>query len=251
MPKSNEIKPDKPILILGGTKEAAELAEHLSERGFTVTTSLAGRTREPASLKGKTRTGGFGGAEGLADYLTASRIALLVDMTHPFATNISRNAMEAATLSGVKLIAWQRPAWEQMEGDQWQLVASITDAVTAIPPSARVLLALGSQHIAPFATRSDVHFLVRMVDTPTTPLDLPDHELLAAKPGSVEQEFALLKDHDITHIICRNSGGKASYTKIAAARLLGLPVIMITQQTEKPATASFDSLVEEIFLNLR
>ncbi|MGB8817303.1 MAG: precorrin-6A/cobalt-precorrin-6A reductase, partial [Rhizobiaceae bacterium] len=120
-------------------------------------------------------------------------------------------------------------------------------AVPAIPPQARALLALGSQHIAPFAARADVHFLVRMIDPPAEPLPLPDHELLLAKPGSVEEEFTLLRNRNITHIICRNSGGKASYTKIAAARLLGLPVIMIARATQSPdASASLKDLQAEI-----
>jgi precorrin-6A/cobalt-precorrin-6A reductase len=234
------------ILILGGTAEAAALAARLHDSGHTVISSLAGRTREPAPLNGKTRTGGFGGAEGLATYLREHAIALLVDMTHPFAAQISANARKAADLTGVKLIAWHRPAWEKRDGDTWLEVADIPAALAAIPPDTRALLALGSQHIAPFAAREDVHFLIRMIDPPAEPLPLPDHELLLAKPGSVEEEYALLRDHQITHIICRNSGGKDSYAKIAAARLLGLPVIIIGRSTQSSAHGSLDKIESEI-----
>jgi precorrin-6A/cobalt-precorrin-6A reductase len=238
---------DRPVLILGGTKEAATLATILVERGLTVTSSLAGRTREPSPLKGNVRVGGFGGAQGLSTYLKDNRIALLIDMTHPFAVNMSLNAQQAAEMAGVNLISWQRPAWQRTTHDNWQSVRSIEQAVTAIPANARALLALGSQHIAPFATRPDVHFLVRMVDPPKTPIALADYQLLLAKPGSVEQEFALFKTHKITHIICRNSGGQAAYTKIAAARLLKLPVIMIEQSPTASSTRTFDAMLEEIF----
>lgn len=238
---------DPPILILGGTKEAANIATLLVERGLNVTTSLAGRTREPSPLMGNVRVGSFGGAQGLSTYLKQNRITLLLDMTHPFAVNMSLNAQQAAELAGVKLIAWQRPAWQRTTHDNWQSVRSIEQAVTAIPANARVLLALGSQYIAPFAKRPDVHFLVRMVDPPTTPLALTDFDLHLGKPGSVEQEFALLSAHKITHIICRNSGGQAAYTKIAAARLLNLPVIMIEQSPSATNVTSFDTLLEKIF----
>ena len=237
---------EKIILILGGTAEAATLASRLSDKGLHVITSLAGRTREPAPLKGKTRTGGFGGPEGLANYIRDNAIFLLVDMTHPFATKISANARKAAELSGVKLIAWHRPAWTRLDDDNWLEVESLAAAVAAIPPNARVLLALGSQHIAPFAARRDVHFLVRMVDPPAVPLLLPDHELLVAKPGPVEDEFALLRARNISHIICRNSGGKAAYAKIAAARLLGLPVIMISRSSVAENAASIDQIESQI-----
>jgi precorrin-6A/cobalt-precorrin-6A reductase len=239
--------PDKPVLILGGTAEAAELAARLTDRGLNVITSLAGRTREPAVLKGKTRTGGFGGAEGLAYYMQENHIALLIDMTHPFATQMSANARTASSISGIKLLAWQRPQWNKMEGDQWQEVTTIPAAITAIPSGAHVLLALGHQHITPFAARADVHFLVRMINQPSVSLDLPDHHLVLAKPGSLEEEFATLRNHAITHIVCRNSGGKASYTKIAAARLLGLPVIMIVQDRTIGTRTSFNAVLEEIF----
>jgi precorrin-6A/cobalt-precorrin-6A reductase len=92
-----------------------------------------------------------------------------------------------------------------------------------------VLLALGSQHIAPFAARADVHYVVRMVDPPEKPLPLPDHELVIGMPGNVEAETALLKRHGITHIVCRNSGGDGAYAKVEAARNLRLPVTIIAR----------------------
>jgi precorrin-6A/cobalt-precorrin-6A reductase len=219
----------KNILILGGTREAADMAEKLIAEGRNVTISLAGRTREPAPLAGKVRIGGFGGAEGLASYLLENHIDQLMDMTHPFALQISKNAKAAALKTGVELVIHQRPQWEKMEGDEWIEVADIPAAIAAIPEGATVLLALGSQYIAPFSTRPDLHFIVRMVDAPPAPLSLVDYELIAAKPGSMEQEYVLQVTRKITHIVCRNSGGKGAYTKIAAARLLGIPVIIIAR----------------------
>ncbi len=241
------LAPDLPVLILGGTKEAAELAAQLVARGMNVTTSLAGRTREPAPLHGKVRIGGFGGVKGLGQYLIENKIALLIDVTHPFAVQMPKNAQQAATAAGVKLITWQRPAWQRTAQDNWQSVHSVGEAVRAVPTGAQVLLALGSQHIAPFAERADVHFLVRMVDKPTSAIELPNHHIILGKPGSVEQEFALLKAHKITHIVCRNSGGQAAYSKIAAARLLSLPVIIIEQAPTRSASRTFEAFLEEIF----
>lgn len=237
---------DKAILILGGTKEAASLASRLFDQGHDVTTSLAGRTREPVPLKGKTRIGGFGGIEGLVHYIHANKIYLLLDFTHPFATLMSSNARIAAAKTNVKFVAWRRPKWVQSAQDQWHHVASIPEAVDVIPSGAKVLLALGSQHIAPFAARADVHFVVRMVDPPRETLALPKHTLLIAKPGTLEEEFATLRAHAITHLVCRNSGGHASYTKIAAARLLAIPVILIEQLPEAAGTFSFADISEEI-----
>jgi precorrin-6A/cobalt-precorrin-6A reductase len=215
------------VLLLGGTKEAAELASMLVAEGHDVTTSLAGRTREPAPLAGAVRIGGFGGAGGLAAFLTEHRFDLLVDATHPFAGRISANAAEAASLTALRLIRLERKRWERSQGDDWHEVATLEEASTAIPAGARVLLALGSQHIAAFAARPDVFFLVRMVDPPPAPLALAHHRVIAARPGDVASEQALLEAEAISHIVCRNSGGSGAYAKIAAARALRLPVIMI------------------------
>lgn len=218
------------VLILGGTREAAQIAAEFvrDHPDWRIITSLAGRTKEPKPVLGEVRIGGFGGAEGLADYLRAEGVTRLVDATHPFARQISRNAKQAAQMAGVRLETRMRPPWKKQDGDNWIDVASLEHACDAIPPDARVLLALGSQHIAPFAARSDVHFLVRMIDPPATPLTLPDHELLLSRPGTTtDEEAALMKTHAISHIVCRNSGGDGAYAKIEAARNLGLPVIMI------------------------
>ena len=218
------------VLILGGTQEAAQIAAEFvrDHPDWRVITSLAGRTKEPKPIVGEVRSGGFGGAEGLADYLRAEGVTRLVDATHPFARQISRNAKQAAQIAGVRLETRMRPPWKNQAGDHWIEVASLEEACDAIPPHARVLLALGSQHIALFASRKDVHFCVRMVDPPEIPLPLPDHELIIGLPGrTVDEEAALLTDHAISHIVCRNSGGDGAYSKIEAARRLAVPVIMI------------------------
>ncbi len=224
--------PHETILILGGTREAAALAAQLvaDHPEWRIITSLAGRTREPSPVAGEVRVGGFGGAPGLAAFIRSECITRLIDATHPFARTISANAQAATQMTGIPLEARTRPPWERQPGDNWIDVASIAEAVTAIPHDARVLLALGSQHIAPFAARADVHFLVRMIDPPEAPLAFASHDLLLARPGGDWQaEAEFLRDHAITHIVARNSGGPAAYHKIAAARELGLIVIMIAR----------------------
>ncbi|MEM7067292.1 MAG: cobalt-precorrin-6A reductase [Pseudomonadota bacterium] len=216
------------ILILGGTKEASQLAAQLLADGHKVTTSLAGRTKEPKPVAGEVRIGGFGGAKGLADYLIENGIEKLIDATHPFAKQISENAKQAASSAKVAFETHTRPPWKKRPDDNWIEVTSLEAARDYIPSEARVLLALGSQHIDLFKTRDDVFFLVRMVDQPATPLSLPDCELLISKPSlDWANEADMLKVREITHIVCRNSGGDGAYAKIVAARELKLEVVMI------------------------
>ncbi|PRD45381.1 cobalt-precorrin-6A reductase [Phyllobacterium phragmitis] len=220
--------------------EAAELARRLAPQPLRSITSLAGRTRNPANLDGDVRSGGFGGAEGLARYIEAEDVTLVVDATHPFATQISPNAAKAAELTARPIIRLERPAWQKTEGDRWHEVATLEDAASAIPSGARDMLALGRQHIAAFAARHDVHFVVRMIDPPEAPLDLASYELVLARPGKCGDEEVFLRERRITHIVCRNSGGTASYAKLKAARTLQIPVILIARPPQSFANAVGD-----------
>ncbi|MEJ5019706.1 cobalt-precorrin-6A reductase [Ochrobactrum vermis] len=226
---------DHTILILGGTAEAAALATAFAKLPVTAISSLAGRTSNPAKLTGTVRSGGFGGAEGLAAYLDSEAIDLVVDATHPYATRISQNAVQAASKHGIPLVRLERPAWEEKPGDAWIDISDEAEAANAIPSGERVFLALGRQHIAPFAKRADVHFIIRMIDPPEMPL--PQHcEIVLARPGDYTAEKHFLEDRRIGLIVSRNSGGAISYAKIEAARALGLPVMMIA----RPSVAARD-----------
>jgi precorrin-6A/cobalt-precorrin-6A reductase len=221
-------KEREKILILGGTAEARLLAEQLIDAGHDVTTSLAGRTLDPILPRGAVRTGGFGGAEGLAIYLRAEGFDRMIDATHPFARRISENAIKASAISGVPLEQRLRPRWQKQPGDRWKPVTSLEAAAEALPAHATVFLALGRQYLDAFTGRADCHFVVRMVDPPEAPLAFPDYRLVLGKPANdPDREADLFTAHGITHLVCRNSGGPAGYAKIIAARRLALPVIMI------------------------
>lgn len=221
--------PRKKILILGGTREAAALAAELHESGdYDVTTSLAGRTKEPAPIAGKVRIGGFGGAEGMATYLRENKIDQVIDATHPFAKTISANAAKACQIAGVALEIRTRQPWQKQQGDIWIEVETLEDAARNLAPAARVFLALGRQYLDEFKARTDCNFVIRMVDEPTEPLGFANCMVIAAKPSADwQEERALFQKHQITHLVARNSGGDGGYAKIIAARDMGLPVVMV------------------------
>jgi len=225
------------ILILGGTAEARALA-HLAGRGdLAVTLSLAGRTAEPLPQAVPVRSGGFGGVDGLAVYLRAERIDALIDATHPYAAVISANAARAAELARVPLLALRRAAWKRQAGDTWTEVATVGDAVTALGETPRrVFLTLGRKQLSPFAAAPQHVYLVRSVDPVDPPLAVPQASYIAARgPFTEAADHALLEIHRIEIIVAKNSGGEASYAKIAAARELGIEVVLVKRP--KPARA--------------
>jgi precorrin-6A/cobalt-precorrin-6A reductase len=218
------------ILILGGTAEARDLAGRLAGRpDLAVTLSLAGRTLDPAPQPVPVRTGGFGGVDGLSAYLRQQAVDLMIDATHPFARQISANARAASEATGVTLLRLERRGWDEADGDRWTRVGSIADAVAALGTEPRrVFLAIGRQEAKAFDAAPQHHYLVRSVDPVDPPLEAPDVEyLLARGPFPVEAEVALLRAHRIDIIVSKNSGGEATEGKIVAARILGLPVVLV------------------------
>ena len=194
------------LLLLGGTGEAADLAHALSDRpGLTVTTSLAGRTKNPRELPGEVRVGGFGGVAGLVSYLKAQAIDLVVDATHPFAEQISANAAKASAKQDVPCLRLERPPWEPGSGDRWTHVSDTEKAARTIAEGARALVTVGRQEIAPFFTREDIHVVARMIEPPA--IEPPDHAeiLLARPPFSFEQECALMEDKRIDVLVTKTS----------------------------------------------
>lgn len=228
--------PASRVLILGGTGEARALAARLAAAGHHVVTSLAGVTSAPRLPAGNVRTGGFGGIDGLADWLKAEGIDWLIDATHPFAAQISAHAHAAAGLAGVRLVRLERPAWRPQDGDKWMSVADTEAAVKAVPAQARALVTIGGKEVAAFAARGDIGVVARMIEAPAA--RLPDNWrlVLARPPFTLEDELALMRKELVTVVVAKNAGGPGT-AKLEAARELRLPVVMI-ERPPKPATAT-------------
>lgn len=219
------------VLLLAGTFEARMLAKALKERfpAADITVSFSGAVQNLPDLGFPTRVGGFGGAGGLAGYLQSERISLVIDATHPFAAQMSRNAVVAAEQTNISLIRLERPAWQAEAADRWNVADSFDRAAEMIPAGARAFLAVGRNEIEAFYGRHDFVALARMIEAPKNVLP-DDWTLVLSRPSqSVEEETVLFRQHGITHLVSKNSGGERSYAKIAAARTLGLPVIVIAR----------------------
>lgn len=235
------------ILLLAGTFEARQLAERLSSTfpGLHLTVSFAGVVRDLPDLGVPTRIGGFGGTAGLAKFLEDESVTLVIDATHPFAAQMSRNAFEACSNCRLPLLRLERPAWKPLEEDRWEPVVSIEDAVSALPSASRAFLAVGRKEISRFYPRSDIFGVARMIEPPRQPLP-PQWELVLARPSSsAQEEMSLLRTRGITHLVAKNSGGERSYAKIEAARRLGLPVIMI-DRPKLPRTKTSTTVADTV-----
>ncbi len=220
----------KRVLILGGIGDSLKLTALASTiPGLEVINSLAGRTRKPIITSTSTRIGGFGGVSGLTDYLREQKIDLLIDATHPFASQISWNAAIATSQINIPRLMLVRPPWKKMEGDRWVEVESNEVAARVLPELAsRIFLSIGRQELGSYAHLKHLWFLIRTLDIPEPDSFVPPGKILTERgPFSLEEERSLLQKYEIEAVVSKNSGGDATYPKIIAARELGIPVVMI------------------------
>ncbi|MBB4856303.1 precorrin-6A/cobalt-precorrin-6A reductase [Mycobacteroides chelonae] len=230
----------RKILILGGSAEARELAERLAPR-FEVTTSLAGRVRNPAVPTGALRVGGFGGEVGLRKWLSDNAVEAVVDATHPFAATITENAVAACDRLGIPHLILRRPPWSAEDATVVSSAAEAKDAVVAQGFS-RVFLTSGRSSIGAFLF-SDAWFLIRVVE-PMSADELPErhHLLLSRGPYAVAEETRLMRQYEIEVLVTKNSGGTMTWAKLHAAAALNIPVVMI----DRPALPEHVSTVSTV-----
>lgn len=216
------------ILLLAGTAEARALVVGLRGQGALVTASLAGVTDAPADLGVPTRIGGFGGEAGFRAYVARAGVRAVIDATHPFAERIGPRTKVVCADLGLPYLRLLRPGWEAAPGDRWIWVDRPEDVGAALPRPATVLLAIGPRTLPRLGALPGIRAYCRRVDPTEDPFPLADGEWVVGLPGATAQvEAAWMQAHGIDCVVAKDAGGSAGFTKIAAAGLLGLPVVMI------------------------
>lgn len=227
------------VLILGGTGEARSLATTLVERGVAVISSLAGRVALPALPEGDVRVGGFGGIDGLVEYLQVAAITAIVDATHPFAATISAHAYAAAQRAGVPLLRLERSGWQDHpDADRWTWVPDLTAARIAAADCQRPFVTTGRRSLEAFAPWSDRQVLVRVVDPPAHDLPLSWTVLIARGPYEIDSEKMIMVHHGVDCVITKDSGGSLTSAKLDAAAALDLPVVVV----QRPARVTMSTV---------
>ncbi|MCL6689471.1 cobalt-precorrin-6A reductase [Pseudomonas sp. R3.Fl] len=228
----------KRILLLGGIGEALAIARRLGPGHLY---SLAGLGKVPDDLACQVRVGGYGGAEGLADFIAGQGYDLLLDATHPYAAQISRNAARAAQLAGVPCWALRRPGWQPGPGDDWREVEGWAQLIAALAPFRRPLFTLGREPLEHLGEIPGHQFwTVRCLQS------LPGTaraEVLGARgPFSLEGERELFARLGTDVLVSRNSGSQATEPKLLVARERGVPVLILARPELPEVDRQFDSV---------
>ena len=229
------------VLLLGGTAEARDLAAHLEAKGVPFTSSLAGRVARPRLPMGPVRIGGFGGVEGLTQWLREHTVSAVVDATHPFAATMGSHAAQACSSLGVPLLRLARPGWAtHPDAASWTWVPDhvaareAADEVGGVP-----FVTTGRQtlhhHVDAWADRPVV---VRLVEPPEAPLPAAWTVLRSRGPFDVAGEEALMREHGVSVLLTKDSGGRYTQAKLDAARHLGVPVVVVARPERAAGVAT-------------
>jgi len=240
------------LLILGGTAEAAALAAALTGRygrHWRIVTSLAGRVARPAARPGLMRSGGFGGASGLAGWLRREKTRLVVDATHPFAVTMAAHAATACASLDIPRLRLLRLAWRPAAGDRWIAVPDLAAAAAWLDGACqeRALLTAGSGGLAYFAAVRGPRLFARVM-SPPVPAAVPAGCTILLDPGpfTLAAERALLDCLGVSLLVARNSGGASGRARLRAARERGIRVLMVARppQPAGPAASSVDGALD-------
>jgi precorrin-6A/cobalt-precorrin-6A reductase len=220
-----------PILILGGTTEAVQLAAALAQQrpDLDVTMALAGATEKPAELPCRVRIGSFGGAEGLAQFLHQQSISAVIDATHPFAAQISRNADLACQAAQIPCLHLERPSWSLPKDTDVVFVPDAHEAARLVArTSSAAFITIGRKHLEAFNGLANVHLVVRLLDPSPPPEALENATFVYGRPPfAIEDEVALMRAHKIDTLVSKASGGDATRSKIDAAAQMGARIVLI------------------------
>ena len=224
------------VLLLAGTAEARALAGRLAgDARFDLVASLAGATRAPEAYAVPVRSGGFGGTAGLEKYIEDNDVEAIVDVTHPFARVMPQRAQALCARHGRPYLRLARPGWTPEPGDRWRVVKEAVQAAEEIAPGARVFLATGARSLGDFAALAAGRYVVaRVIDPPDRPFPFLQGQFLIGRPPfTVAGEIATFRAHGIDVLVAKNAGGPAD-AKLAAARALGLPVVLLNRPPPPP-----------------
>lgn len=232
----------KRLLLLGGVTEALAIARTLGPQHIY---SLAGVGRVPTDLNCQVRVGGYGGAEGLTQFIKDQGIDLLLDATHPYAAQISRNAATAAHQSGIPCWALRRPAWQAQAGDDWREVNDWAELIEALKPFKRPLFTLGREPLQHLDEIPPEQFwTLRTLEV------YPGNErcevIGARGPFFIEDERALFERRQIDVLISKNSGSSATEPKLEVARERGVPVLILKRPELPEVEREFLTLDETL-----
>jgi precorrin-6A/cobalt-precorrin-6A reductase len=227
------------ILVLAGTSDARALALEIKQAGYNLLTTVV-TENAAAEMKqaGIDVQAGRLTDEEMVSLIQAKGIQAIVDASHPFAEEASKNAIRAAKLANVPYIRYERES-QTFQYEKMTVVSSYEEAAAvAATKKGVVMLTTGSKTLQVFTEKllglPDIRLIARMLPRVDNmekceQLGLPQKNIVAIQgPFTREFDKALYKQYGVTLMITKESGKVGSVDeKVEAAKDLGIEIIMI------------------------
>ncbi len=232
------------IIVLAGTSDGARIIEYLDSLEdidiiATTTTSYGG---ELASCAGANEVlvGGLDD-EDMMEIIKQKKVDLLVDATHPFASEATKNAINASKKSEISYIRFERPSINYGMNENLYLVndfeeaSNISSELIKGIKNGRILHLAGVSTISQIIKKIPVHSLVVRVLPAVYSIKKCleigiSSENIIAMQGIFSTEFnrILMEEYDVDVVITKESGESGgTLSKIEAASQLGIPIVMV------------------------
>ena len=233
------------ILVLGGTSDSLKICDRLYEIGISdfVLSVVTEFGRDLAESRAKDIINGKMDKDGMVDYIIKNEVRQVIDATHPYAVEVSRNAMDACEETDIKYIRFERKSLlGEIKYQGEYIVDTIEEACAMILGNDQwenVFIATGSKNLGTYVKLLKSKSLVARV-LPTSEvirnceaMGLNADNLLAIKgPFSKDINVAMLKHAEVDVVITKESGFAGGFMdKIVACEELGIPIIIIKRKT--------------------
>ena len=227
------------IFIAAGTQDGRELAGFILEHGYEVTASVVSEYGGELlnRYKGIKVNNKAMDEAGFVEYFRKNQVECFVDASHPYAANISTNAMKACERCGVPYIRYER-ASSQLDYDKAYYVESVEAAAEKAGELGRhVFLTTGSRSLPVFAGAAalrECDVVCRILPEAEVVREArelgfsPNHIIAMQGPFSKELNRELFIKYNADVVVTKNSGSLGGAdTKFAAVKELNLPLVII------------------------
>ena len=232
------------VIIFGGTSEGRMLSECLCRNKIAhtlcVATDYGEEVLEPSEyahvLQGRLDT------QQMADLIQSEQCLVVVDATHPYAVEVSKNIRKACEMTEMKYLRFLRAEEAVIDVKNDVIVSSAAEAAAYLDgQEGAIFLTTGSKELPAFT--AGVHETERLfvrvlpsvqVVASCRELGLEGKQICAMQgPFSEEMNRALLQQTKASWLVTKDTGITGGFPeKVRAARSLGVRLVIIRRPEE-------------------
>lgn len=223
------------IWIIGGTVETRHLIKKI-KRKYILTVATLDGGREFKEFKPVVKRMSL---SEMICFIKQNKIDLIIDLSHPYAEEVTINAKQAARECNIKYLRYERSR-SDLKG--CRVFASYDECNSYIQNLNGIFLfTTGSKHIGLFEkNKQDRKYIYRILPSKLSIDEClkngVDMDRIIAIKGPFSKEFnkAILKEYNIDYIVLKNSGKEGGVEeKIMAAKELNVVPLVIDRHEKE------------------